>query len=164
MAEWVETIQIKCHGLQLLQSLWQPPSPPKKHTRVWELCKTSDYCPYNGSCMTTDITKLWLFFCLFGFFGLVGLFICLFVWGGEGEVVFCWNVFPCIGRNKLPYFNTDQKVPFKQNVFRRVAGNSDPWWDLQLKGKSVERSLFVSSLEASPCKGHPHHHRRPQGF
>lgn len=149
---WVETIQIKCYGLQLLQSLWQPPPPSKKkHIPVWDLCKTSDStfpipCD-NGSCMTIDPTKLWLFFCFF----------------------FCWNLSPCIGKHKLCDSNTAQKVPLKQDVFRRVAGlviKQQPiaeWLDLQLKGKGAERSLFVSSVEASPCKGHPHRHRRLQG-
>lgn len=63
--EWVETIQIKCHGLQLLQSLWQPPLPSKKHTLVWELCKTSGSSfpipSASGSCTRTDLAKLWLF-------------------------------------------------------------------------------------------------------
>lgn len=40
VGEWVETIQIKCHGLQLLQSLWQK-DVQKKHP-VWGLHQTSD--------------------------------------------------------------------------------------------------------------------------
>lgn len=81
----------------------------------------------------------------------------------------CWNLSPCIGRHKIHDFNTDQKVPLKQDVLGSIAGlviKQRPiaeWTDLQLKGKGAERSLFVSSVEASPCKGHPHHHRRLQG-
>lgn len=66
------------------------------------------------------------------------------------------NLSLCISKHKFHDFNTDQKVPLEQHVFRRVAGlviKQQPiaeWSDLLLKGQGAERSLFVSSSGA--CK------------